>query len=346
MLVFFRKNLRIENITLCVQEIRNAGNSKNRVRCWIFNQSAVFSNPWGHSPSSSLSVLFVSFCEILYSMEAPASSFYAVLFPQLSLLCFRLRPSIWSFSEKYNIRQRLQMQVALRALPGRANSWPMVYTLTTGKSGSIVLLFSNGSTVTLAGNTRFSVSRFFQETHRERADLENLDIEPGRSTTRLKLDYGEIVGHTRRLRTASTYEIETPIGIAGIRGTTYSINVTVEPNTKAFSQLEISVVEGIIGFKGSVATLLELNQLLKEALAGPKPDPVKEWFGDRFREIGAGQRITFELGRDAKTRLPKLEVVEATVDAADSARINMIVQETIILLKKAIQRGAFDEAYR
>ena len=86
--------------------------------------------------------------------------------------------------------------------------------------------------------------------------------------------------------------------------------------------------------------------MLKEALAGPKPDPVKEWFGDRFREIGAGQRITFELGRDAKTRLPKLEVVEATVDAADSARINMIVQETIILLKKAIQRGAFDEAYR
>ena len=66
------------------------------------------------------------------------------------------------------------------------------YTLTTGKSGSIVLLFSNGSTVTLAGNTRFSVSRFFQETHRERADLENLDIEPGRSTTRLKLDYGEM----------------------------------------------------------------------------------------------------------------------------------------------------------
>ena len=220
------------------------------------------------------------------------------------------------------------------------------YTVTTGKNGSIVLLFSNGSTVTLAGNTRFSVSRFFQETHRESTDLENLDIEPSRSTTRLKLDYGEIVGHTRRLRTASTYEIETPIGIAGIRGTTYSINVTVEPITKAFPQLEISVVEGIIGFKGSVATLLELNQLLKEALAGPKPDPVKEWFSDRFREIGAGQRIIFKLRMDAKTRLPKLKIVEATVDTAERTAINMIVEEASTLLKKAIQRGAFDEAYR
>jgi hypothetical protein len=102
------------------------------------------------------------------------------------------------------------------------------HTVRSGPQGYAVLLFANGSTVTVYENTELSITRFLQEPFKASTPtLNTLEGEPSTSKTSLALDYGKIVGHVKKLRTeaGSTYDITTPIGIAGIRGTTFAIDI-------------------------------------------------------------------------------------------------------------------------
>ena len=96
----------------------------------------------------------------------------------------------------------------------------------TGIDSTAVLLFSNGSTLTLSEKTKIDVDQFTQEPFT--TDVESFidaDEEPSISITMLKLNYGEIVGDVKKLKAKSIYEIETPVGIGGIRGTSFIIQV-------------------------------------------------------------------------------------------------------------------------
>ena len=96
------------------------------------------------------------------------------------------------------------------------------YTVTTAVDSSVVLLFSNGSSIILNADTILSVAKFLQEPYDPGlGDYSELDADPSQSDTLLKMDYGDIIGNVKRLRSLSLYLIETPVGIAGIRGTTY-----------------------------------------------------------------------------------------------------------------------------
>lgn len=58
------------------------------------------------------------------------------------------------------------------------------FTVETMASGSVAMLFSNGSTTTLSPNTKLNISEFTQEEHSDRTNLADLEAEPSRSTTR------------------------------------------------------------------------------------------------------------------------------------------------------------------
>ena len=100
------------------------------------------------------------------------------------------------------------------------------YTVTTSENSSVVLLFSNGASVIVNAKSVLSVSKFLQEPYDPGlGEYTDLDADPSQSDTLLKMDYGEIIGNVKSLRQESNYQVDTPAGSAGIRGTTYTIKI-------------------------------------------------------------------------------------------------------------------------
>ncbi len=108
------------------------------------------------------------------------------------------------------------------------------YTIRTGAQSSIVLVFSNGATIRLGEHTEIDIEQFLQDPFAEtELAVGTLTHEPSRSATRLRLTRGEIIGEVPKLQSTSSHVIETPVGAAGIRGTTFRHVYHVAPNGAA-----------------------------------------------------------------------------------------------------------------
>jgi hypothetical protein len=122
-------------------------------------------------------------------------------------------------------------------------------TIVTGDGAGVVLVFMNGSSVKLAGNSRLAIEEFKMDPLAENIAIANLKNEPSVSKTRLSLAYGEMVGNVKTLHRSSTYDVKTPVGAAGIRGTTFRILLRFEANGQVAFQL--STAEGRVLFEGT-----------------------------------------------------------------------------------------------
>lgn len=130
--------------------------------------------------------------------------------------------------------------------PLRAGS--LVYqgmVVRTDKDSSIVLVFSNGATVNLGANAELSIDEFLQSPLTQTVKVGELIDEPTTSTTRLFLRRGELISNVKKLKKTegSTFSIETPVGAAGIRGTTFRLQYLPQGNRAAFG---LTMVEGLI----------------------------------------------------------------------------------------------------
>jgi hypothetical protein len=121
-------------------------------------------------------------------------------------------------------------------------------TIVTGPGASVILVFSNGATVDLAGDTRLKISEFIQDPFS--ADLRASDIkqETGTSVTRLYLTRGELVGRVAHLNVdqGSEFTVKTPVGAAGIRGTFF--RHAFRPNGNHQASVSLETFEGLIAF--------------------------------------------------------------------------------------------------
>ncbi len=88
-------------------------------------------------------------------------------------------------------------------------------TIRTGV-GSVVDLFlgDNGPVVRVTADTEMGIDRL---------DSEGTGVEKV-IETQLDLKNGRILGNVKKLADASKYEVKTPVGVAGIRGTEYDIS--------------------------------------------------------------------------------------------------------------------------
>jgi len=121
-------------------------------------------------------------------------------------------------------------------------------TITTDDKSSVVILFSNGAATQLGAQSELSIEKFLQDPFQDAIKLADLTEEPTVSTTKLKLNRGELVGVVKHLKhdQGSSFEIETPIGAAGIRGTTFSVSYYAAPDASSFSRLFVSTTEGLV----------------------------------------------------------------------------------------------------
>ena len=112
----------------------------------------------------------------------------------------------------------------------------------TSNDARVILLFQNGSTVDLQPGTKFSVDQFLIDPFdAEKIDYRTIRKEPSRSTTKLRVDDGTITAKVARLKPASAYNIVTPLGTAGIRGTVVTVSVNRNAATFVVTQGMIQV---------------------------------------------------------------------------------------------------------
>jgi hypothetical protein len=97
--------------------------------------------------------------------------------------------------------------------------------INTTDGSKVFLVFSNGSEVTLYQNSSLSIVELEQEPYTSKRVYNELVADPSKSQTLLELDYGQLDGHVKKLSNTSSFNINTPLGTAAIRGTRFSISL-------------------------------------------------------------------------------------------------------------------------
>ena len=120
----------------------------------------------------------------------------------------------------------------------------------TGDDGKMILLLSNGSLTTLDRDSELILEKFRQKPFVQVPDkkIKDLPNEPSNSETKLKLSHGKLMFNVKKLNTGSTFEIESPIGSAGIRGTTGTTEARLDPQTGSYTG-GLDMLEGNVNFQ-------------------------------------------------------------------------------------------------
>jgi len=129
------------------------------------------------------------------------------------------------------------------------------FTVKTTKGASVVLVFSNGATINLKEDSVLNIEKYLQDPFAEEFNSATATEEPTSSITALSMTKGELVGNVKKLNRekASSFNVQTPVGAAGIRGTTFRIVYRPQPNgTVSFS---LTTTEGIVILETGSVTL-------------------------------------------------------------------------------------------
>ncbi|HEY1792654.1 MAG TPA: FecR domain-containing protein [Opitutaceae bacterium] len=120
----------------------------------------------------------------------------------------------------------------------------------TAAGASVILVFSNGATVDLSGDSVLDVEKFEQDPFSQDLKPADMTREIGTSETRLNLTRGELVGKVVHLNVdrGSEFEVQTPVGAAGIRGTTFRI--VFRPGPHGTTLFSITTQEGVVVYRG------------------------------------------------------------------------------------------------
>jgi|GEM_PF-1929920 len=121
-------------------------------------------------------------------------------------------------------------------------------TIVTAPGASIILAFSNGATVDVAGDSKLDIAEFEQDPFSAPIKASDMKQEAGTSVTKLNLTRGELVGRVAHLNVdkGSEFTVRTPVGAAGIRGTVVGVIFTPLKGGKA--HVEIETFEGLVSF--------------------------------------------------------------------------------------------------
>lgn len=126
---------------------------------------------------------------------------------------------------------------------------PIGSIVVTGPDSKVVLLFASGAFASLGANSELMLAGFKQDRLPPNEKLQPGAMEPSNSHIRMELRRGELINRVRKLRTGSAYEVRTPLGVAGVRGTAFRIKFSEDDG-----KLSIGVTDGLVGFLANGAT--------------------------------------------------------------------------------------------
>ena len=121
---------------------------------------------------------------------------------------------------------------------------PVGKFIATAQGAKLTLLLSNGTLVTLEESTKMQVGKFeqapFDGAGKKVSDLEG---EPSTSEVELELGMGSLIIKTKKLKKGSSFNINSPVGTAGIRGTEFAL--AIDP---AGGGVQLDVTESTVAF--------------------------------------------------------------------------------------------------
>ena len=106
----------------------------------------------------------------------------------------------------------------------------------TGADSSVSIVFSSGSILLVESNTTVQVSKFAQEVF---SGPVAIDAEPSVSDTQINVVDGSVVAKVAKLKKGSAFAVNSPVGAAGVRGTTFKVKYNAATKT-----LQIFTVSG------------------------------------------------------------------------------------------------------
>ena len=200
-------------------------------------------------------------------------------------------------------------------------SVPQLAKINTAKDSSVVLVFSNGATTNLGAETELVIQEFLQDPFSTTINMADITDEPSVSTTKLKLNHGELVGKVAHLKhdKGSSFVVETPVGAAGIRGTTFRL--VYRPNGTGQAFFQLSTVEG--------------------SVALGQPTGVTGT-GTANVAVPTGQQITVDVNvtvnAQGQTVVTVVTPVTATVNIppAVAAQVNQVATEVAVAVQKTV----------
>ncbi|MFN5804868.1 MAG: FecR domain-containing protein [Opitutia bacterium] len=106
------------------------------------------------------------------------------------------------------------------------------YHIETAAASTAELILSNGSTLIVSPDSLIEVKTFRQVASPAIAEgsYQKFDKEPSPSVTEIEVKRGKVVGEVRKLSPLSSYVIKTPVGMARIRGTVFTVGFTRNAN--------------------------------------------------------------------------------------------------------------------
>jgi len=120
---------------------------------------------------------------------------------------------------------------------------PEGYAIKTNLFSESILLFSNGTTATVLENSKLRLDKFIQAPFEAQGNaFGQLAAEPSASEVSINMEIGSLVVQTKKLNKSSSFQITTPTGTAGIRGTQFQM--AMSPNTG----MKLDVAESQVAF--------------------------------------------------------------------------------------------------
>lgn len=130
-----------------------------------------------------------------------------------------------------------------RKKPARLNQFLAPESrLITGPNSKAILLLTNGTTLSAGEKTELKLETFEQNRFDPQGSkVRALQEEASLSNVLLNLKAGDLVVEVKKLKKKSNFEISTPLGVAGIRGTSFKLLALAESTT-------LSVLTGQVNF--------------------------------------------------------------------------------------------------
>ena len=115
-------------------------------------------------------------------------------------------------------------------------------TIVSGKNSEVDLLFTNGTSAKIGQNSKLTISAIWQKDFQEsKRKVANINEETSPTRIDLDLEIGDLIVDVKKLKKESSFRVNSPLGVAGIRGTQFRI---FNENEK----VELSVLKGEVSF--------------------------------------------------------------------------------------------------
>ena len=114
----------------------------------------------------------------------------------------------------------------------------------TGADSSVSIVFSSGSVLVVESNTTIEVSKFQQELF---SGPIAVGAEPSVSDTQINVVDGSVIAKVAKLKKGSSFAVNSPVGAAGVRGTTFKVAYNAKTKTFTITTASGKVVTGKVG---------------------------------------------------------------------------------------------------